>query len=230
MRPYVCTDWHTCTVYCRKVAISNVLQKLKQVTAMVYIAVTCLSFTIYYHPVNQCLMFLKNWTGLMDWITGLNWWTELLDWWTELLDWTTGLHWWTGLLDWTHRLNYWAGLICSYHITSGQSVHNIPRPRVVVTSNKKFWTLLGYNDAKVPASPRNSTWFTRPFLLVRGCMGSGDKTKVVVTSNKKHSIDKITMNMFVFDYLGAIMLVKMASNLPYKMSHKIHYWARYSCS
>ena len=28
--------------------------------------------------------------------------------------------------------------------------------------------LLGYTVAKVPASPRNSTWFTRPFLLVRG--------------------------------------------------------------
>ena len=33
---------------------------------------------------------------------------------------------------------------------------------------KKFWTLLGYNVTKVPASPRNSTWFTRPFLLMRG--------------------------------------------------------------
>ena len=28
--------------------------------------------------------------------------------------------------------------------------------------------LLGYTVAKAPASPRNSTWFTRPFLLVRG--------------------------------------------------------------
>jgi len=28
--------------------------------------------------------------------------------------------------------------------------------------------LLGYNVAKASASPRNSTWFTRPFLLVRG--------------------------------------------------------------
>ena len=33
---------------------------------------------------------------------------------------------------------------------------------------KIFWTLLGYTVAKAPASPRNSTWFTRPFLLVRG--------------------------------------------------------------
>ena len=33
---------------------------------------------------------------------------------------------------------------------------------------KRFWTLLGYNVAKACASPRDSTWFTRPFLLVRG--------------------------------------------------------------
>ena len=28
--------------------------------------------------------------------------------------------------------------------------------------------LLGYTVAKAPASPRNLTWFTRPFILVRG--------------------------------------------------------------
>ena len=33
---------------------------------------------------------------------------------------------------------------------------------------KIFLTLLGYIVAKVCASPRNLTWFTRPFLLVRG--------------------------------------------------------------
>ena len=33
---------------------------------------------------------------------------------------------------------------------------------------KIFLTLLGYNVAKGCTSPRNSTWFTRPFLLVRG--------------------------------------------------------------
>ena len=37
--------------------------------------------------------------------------------------------------------------------------------------------LLGYTVAKAPASPRNSTWFTRPFLLVRGYVGSGDETR-----------------------------------------------------
>ena len=33
---------------------------------------------------------------------------------------------------------------------------------------KMFWSLLGYIVTKVCASPRNLTWFTRPFLLVRG--------------------------------------------------------------
>ena len=33
---------------------------------------------------------------------------------------------------------------------------------------KIFWTLLGYTVTKAPASPRNLTWSTRPFLLVRG--------------------------------------------------------------
>ena len=33
---------------------------------------------------------------------------------------------------------------------------------------KIFRTLLGYTVTKAPANPRNSTWFTRPFLLVRG--------------------------------------------------------------
>ena len=33
---------------------------------------------------------------------------------------------------------------------------------------KMFWTLLGDTIAKVCASHRNLTWFTRPFLLIRG--------------------------------------------------------------
>ena len=32
---------------------------------------------------------------------------------------------------------------------------------------KMFWSLLGYIGPKACASPRNLTWFTRPFLLVR---------------------------------------------------------------
>ena len=31
-------------------------------------------------------------------------WTGGLDWWTGLLDWTAGLDWWTGLVDWTSGL------------------------------------------------------------------------------------------------------------------------------
>ena len=38
-----------------------------------------------------------------------------------------------------------------------------------------FSTLLGYIVAKVCVSLRNLTWFTIPFLLVRG--GSGNETK-----------------------------------------------------
>ena len=34
--------------------------------------------------------------------------------------------------------------------------------------HKMFWSLLGYIVAKVSASLRYLTWFTRPFLLVRG--------------------------------------------------------------
>ena len=31
-------------------------------------------------------------------------WTGGLDWWTGLVDWTSGLDWWTGLVDWTGGL------------------------------------------------------------------------------------------------------------------------------
>ena len=33
--------------------------------------------------------------------------------WTGLLDWTTGLDYWTGLLDWITGLDYWTGLLDS---------------------------------------------------------------------------------------------------------------------
>ena len=96
----------------------------------------------------------------------------IADWITRLMDWPiTGLDQWTELLDWTDGLNYWTGLICSYHITSSQSVHNIPRARVAVTSNKK------------------------------------------------HSIDKVTMNMFAFRLFGS----HHAGQNSLKLSHKIHY-------
>ena len=32
-------------------------------------------------------------------------WTGGLDWWTGLVDWTGGLDWWTGLVDWTGGLD-----------------------------------------------------------------------------------------------------------------------------
>ena len=34
-------------------------------------------------------------------------WTGRLDWWTGLVDWTGGLDWWTGLVDWTGGLDWW---------------------------------------------------------------------------------------------------------------------------
>ena len=40
-------------------------------------------------------------------------------------------------------------------------------------------TLLGDTVTKVHASPRNSTWFTRPFLLVRERGLTGDETSVM---------------------------------------------------
>ena len=47
-------------------------------------------------------------------------------------------------------------------------LHMSIRPFFEQVVRKMFWTLLGYNVANVCASPRNSTSFTRPFLLVRG--------------------------------------------------------------
>ena len=56
-----------------------------------------------------------NWTGGLDWWTGLVDWTGGLDWWTGLVDWTGGLDWWTGLVDWTGELTFFVlkSLLCS---------------------------------------------------------------------------------------------------------------------
>ena len=40
-------------------------------------------------------------------------WTGGLDWWTGLVDWTGGLDWWTGLVDWTGGLDWWTLKIIS---------------------------------------------------------------------------------------------------------------------
>ena len=51
------------------------------------------------------------WTGTLDWNTGLEHWTGTLDWntglehWTGTLDWNTGLEHWTGLKHWTGLLD-----------------------------------------------------------------------------------------------------------------------------
>ena len=43
-------------------------------------------------------------------ITGLDW-TGGLDWWTGLVDWTGGLDWWIRLVDWTGGLDWWTRLV-----------------------------------------------------------------------------------------------------------------------
>ena len=56
----------------------------------------------------------NDWSGLLEWTTGVDYWSGLLDYswtteldyWTGLMDWTTGLDYWTGLLDWTTELDY----------------------------------------------------------------------------------------------------------------------------
>ena len=37
-------------------------------------------------------------------------WTGGLDWWTGLVDWIGGLDWWTGLVDWTGGKNHFCAL------------------------------------------------------------------------------------------------------------------------
>ena len=37
-------------------------------------------------------------------------WTGGLDWWTGLVNWTGGLDWWTGLVDWTGGLDWWTDI------------------------------------------------------------------------------------------------------------------------
>ena len=45
-----------------------------------------------------------DWTGGLDWWTGLVDWTGGLDWRTGLVDWTGGPDWRTGLADWTLKM------------------------------------------------------------------------------------------------------------------------------
>ena len=47
--------------------------------------------------------------------------------------------------------------------------------------HKIFWTLLGYTVTKAPASPRNLTWFTRPFLSWEGGVWGRDYCHLFLT-------------------------------------------------
>ena len=64
-----------------------------------------------------------------------------------------------------------------------------------------FWSLLGYIVTKACTSPRNSTWFTRPFLLVRG-LGLGTR----LAPHKLHAAGGNPWIVFVntFHNLGEI--------------------------
>ena len=85
--------------------------------------------------------------------------------------------WWTksnflGLLPKSGK-DQWDCEISNYYVALPYSskichLHLSIRPFFERVVRKMFWTLLGYNVAKAWASPRNSTWFTRLFLLVRG--------------------------------------------------------------
>jgi len=39
----------------------------------------------------------NQWTGILDWNTGL-------EYWTGILDWNTGMEYWTGILEWPKLL------------------------------------------------------------------------------------------------------------------------------
>ena len=68
-------------------------------------------------------------------------------------------------------------LLHSTSLTTVKFVHLYSSIRTFFeqVGRKMFWSLLGYIVTKTCASPTNSTWFTRPFLLVRR-WGSGDET------------------------------------------------------
>jgi len=53
---------------------------------------------------------------------------------------------WLVIITFPYRINFYVHQIC----------------------HKIFWTLLSYTVTKAHASPKNLTWFTRLFLLVRG--------------------------------------------------------------
>ena len=57
---------------------------------------------------------------------------------------------------------------------------------------KAFWMLLGYTVAKAPTNPRNSIWFTKLFLLVRGWgLGTRLVTKQLGYSRSRHMTNKM---------------------------------------
>ena len=83
-------------------------------------------------------------------------------------------------MAWWTKLNF-LGLLPKVVSTNEIVIitQHFPYNSIIWGFRKMFWRLLGYTVAKAYASPRTLTWFTRPFLLVRGWglgRGSGDET------------------------------------------------------
>jgi len=60
-------------------------------------------------------------------------------------------------------------------------------------STKRFWTLLGYTVTKACTIPRNLTWSTRPFLLVRGwSLGHARLFSYLADNHNLHALKSFT--------------------------------------
>ena len=74
--------------------------------------------------------------------------------------------------------------------------------------------LLGYTVAKAPASPRNLTWFTRPFLLVRG-WGLGTRLRVYVPHSKLYVLQVGTLSKFKLYHKSLTRRLKFHNQLDF---------------
>ena len=102
-------------------------------------------------------------------------------------------------------------LLRSTSLTTVKFVHIYSSIRTFFerVGRKMFLSLLGYNVAKACASPRNSTWFTRPFLLVRGWglgtrLGMYSDLRVhvmnIIINKRAHSLFIVTLNLYLLPY------------------------------
>ena len=68
------------------------------------------------------------------------------------------------------------GYEANYKALPSKKCLTLSKPFLSSFDIKFFERLLGDTVARVCTSLRNSTWFTRPFFLMRSRVGSGDKT------------------------------------------------------